>query len=356
MGLHREVLHSLRKKSMSKAVCETVDTSLPFYRQAWKRAFSEAIPLSGVFELTPRCNFSCKMCYVHLTENEIPKHGRELSGDEWLAIAEEAKKAGMIWLCVTGGEPLMHPDFEKIWTSLSEMGFFITLQTNAALVSRYKDLFEKYPPHKCKITLYGSNDDTYEKVCGVKSGFTKADEGIQMLKSMNIPIVLVTTVINANLDDIENIMNYVAQNRFEWIPNLNVRSAGRGVDVHMDENRVRPPKREDRFKMREMNLEKKPAAFCKGYRTSFWVVWNGYMRFCSFMNGPDISIREHSFTECWKQLIEIEDNLHWPEECTTCELRKECQRCSALFNLNKNNELEMNEDFCLKRQQEKERK
>ena len=28
------------------------------------------LPISGTFELTPRCNFNCKMCYVHLSEEE----------------------------------------------------------------------------------------------------------------------------------------------------------------------------------------------------------------------------------------------------------------------------------------------
>ena len=29
-------------------------------------AYDKKIPFKGVFELTPRCNFDCNMCYVHL--------------------------------------------------------------------------------------------------------------------------------------------------------------------------------------------------------------------------------------------------------------------------------------------------
>ena len=46
------------------------------------------LPLAGNFELTPRCNLSCRMCYVRLTAEEQLTRGRELSADEWLAIAE----------------------------------------------------------------------------------------------------------------------------------------------------------------------------------------------------------------------------------------------------------------------------
>ena len=54
------------------------------------RACRSGTPLAGNFELTARCNFNCKMCYVHLTAEEQQRRGRELTADEWLAIAQEA--------------------------------------------------------------------------------------------------------------------------------------------------------------------------------------------------------------------------------------------------------------------------
>ena len=116
--------------------CRRMEWLDPFYKAVWEKAFAEAIPISGTFELTPRCNFNCRMCYVHLPESEIGRHGRELTAKEWIRIATEAKDAGTTWLCITGGEPLMHPEFEIIWKELSQMGLFITLQTNASLVPR----------------------------------------------------------------------------------------------------------------------------------------------------------------------------------------------------------------------------
>jgi hypothetical protein len=44
------------------------------------------IPLSGAFELTPRCNLKCKMCYVRLDKKQLDAMGRELtalSGSPW---------------------------------------------------------------------------------------------------------------------------------------------------------------------------------------------------------------------------------------------------------------------------------
>ena len=332
--------------------CRRMEWLDPFYKQVWEKAFEDAIPITGTFELTPRCNFNCRMCYVHLPEAEIEKYGRELNAEEWLRIAGEAKEAGTAWLCITGGEPLMHPEFEIIWRELTQMGFFITLQTNASLLTKYEKLFEECPPRACKITLYGSNDRVYEEVCRTEKGFTRADAGIQMLRQMNIPVELVSTVIRHNLDDVDNIIQYAEKNRLRWIPNINVRTAGRGVDVDMEHLRIRPPGRDvpesrnDSAKKKAvMDPDRKPCTYCKDFRLGYWIVWNGYMRFCSFMNGPHIPVREKAFKECWEELVRIWEGLEWPEECRSCELKKECARCAAMFDI-KDGCLHIKEEFC----------
>ena len=337
--------------------CRQMERLDPFFRQVWEKAYADEIPITGTFELTPRCNFNCRMCYVHLPESEIERYGRELTGAEWIRLAEEAKEAGTTWLCITGGEPLMHPDFETIWRELTRMGFFITLQTNASLAAKYEKLFVECPPRQCKITLYGSNDDVYRSVCRTEKGFTRADAGIQMFREMEIPVELVSTVINQNLDDVENIIRYVEQNRLPWIPNINVRTAGRGVDVDMEHLRIRPPERKKTSNpdnadsltaKRKFDPDIKPCTYCKDYRIGYWIVWNGYMRFCSFMNGPDISVRKKSFTECWKELNECWFDLEWPQECRECEYKKTCARCAALFDIN-DGKLKIRDEFCKKR-------
>lgn len=66
------------------------------------KACRAGTPLAGNFELTPRCNFNCKMCYVHLSEAEQKRRGAELSADEWLSIAETARSEGMLFLLLHG--------------------------------------------------------------------------------------------------------------------------------------------------------------------------------------------------------------------------------------------------------------
>lgn len=100
------------------------------------RACRSGTPLAGNFELTARCNFNCKMCYVHLTAEEQQRRGRELTADEWLAIAQEARSRGMLFLLLTGGEPLIRKDFRYLLTELKKMGLLVSVNSNGSLIDR----------------------------------------------------------------------------------------------------------------------------------------------------------------------------------------------------------------------------
>ena len=37
----------------------------------YQKAAHNKVPLSGTFELTPRCNMNCRMCYIRMSEAEM---------------------------------------------------------------------------------------------------------------------------------------------------------------------------------------------------------------------------------------------------------------------------------------------
>lgn len=337
--------------------CRRMEWLDPFYKEVWEKAFADAIPISGTFELTPRCNFNCRMCYVHLKENQISKYGEELTAKEWIRIAQEAKEAGTTWLCVTGGEPLMHPEFETIWKELSQMGFFITLQTNGSMIrGKMLYLMEKYPPRLAKISLYGSNDEIYAAVCGVEKGFTRVNEGIQTLKKLDIPIEIVSTVIRQNQDDVIKMAFYAYIQKIRWAATGNIRKSVRGNDFDVESIRVIKDSETvtgtkivtDSSREIFMIPERKPCTYCRDYHVGYWIQWNGKMTFCSFINEPNISVKNMRLSEAWNQLVTFEDSLEWPEKCQRCPINKECIRCVATLATESGSIYSVNEKFCEK--------
>lgn len=316
--------------------CRRMEWLDSFYKQVWEKSFADGIPISGTFELTPRCNFNCKMCYVHLKTADIPRHGKEMSAAEWLRIAQEAKDGGTVWVCVTGGEPLLHPEFEAIWKGLAQMGFFLTLQTNGSLITgKMVDLLEQYPPRQVKITLYGTSNDVYEAVCGVKGGFTRVNEGIHILMSMGIPVELVSTIIRQNESDVENMLLYAARHRLKWHPTGEVKPSLRGADtdavsVRLEQKNVPVSLRKmEYFLQHPLDPTRKPCTYCKDYRVGYWVTWDGKMRFCSFLQEPNITVKGHAFQQAWQKLLAYEEKLDWPKECKTCPAQTVCFKCAA---------------------------
>ena len=61
-----------------------------------RKASASRIPLSGTFELTPVCNMNCRMCYVRMSHQQQQAIRPLRSAQEWLSLAEEAKKHGLL--------------------------------------------------------------------------------------------------------------------------------------------------------------------------------------------------------------------------------------------------------------------
>ena len=87
-------------------------------------------PYTPSFALTPLCNLDCKMCYVRKSKTEMDAEGRMLSCDEWLSIADEAVEAGTLFLLLTGGEPLLYPEFRRLYSALAQKGLILSVNTN----------------------------------------------------------------------------------------------------------------------------------------------------------------------------------------------------------------------------------
>ena len=147
-----------------------IKVEAPLTRYMFSKASGKRIPISGTFELSPVCNFSCRMCYVRKTPAEIEEHDRPMmTADRWLSIAAEARNAGMLYLLLTGGEPFLWPDFWSLYEELIRMGFLISINTNGSLIDEEAvERLKEMPPTRINITMYGADDDTYEALCRTK--------------------------------------------------------------------------------------------------------------------------------------------------------------------------------------------
>ena len=171
----------------------------PIEQMLVERAFRMRLPIACTLELTPLCNFDCRMCYVRLSGEELRGRGRLLSGSEWLRIAEEMKTAGVLFVLLTGGEPLLHPDFREIYRGLISMGMIVSVNTNGSLIDEeWADFFAENRPRRVNITLYGADEATYEKLCRAKGQFEKVMRGIKLLKERGVAVKMSGSLVPEN--------------------------------------------------------------------------------------------------------------------------------------------------------------
>lgn len=320
-----------------------------------KKAYDSKIPIQATFELTPRCNFNCRMCYVHLPNDKIAQYGKELTAKQWLELGKQAASMGVLSLCITGGDPLCHNEFETIWKGLSKLGFQITLQTNASLINdKILALLDDYPPELIKITLYGSNDEVYKEVCGIENGFTKTNRGIQLLKERNHQIQLVTTFIKQNKNDADNIQQYAKDNNLPWYYSASCYPSLRGVNSEAQNCAINMWDKEGAHETSKLWNKMKPmtndipATLCSGYRTSFNISWDGNMCFCLHLNEPNINVIDNDLNICWQELQDYLEKLRWPDECYVCDYKDRCKRCLAHLACFSGGLNKLNKEYCKK--------
>lgn len=322
------------------------------YDNLEKIAYDLCIPLHGTFELTPFCNFRCKMCYIRLTEEQAKKQGRMLTNEEWLSIAKQAKDAGLLYLTLTGGEIFTRLDFRELYEQLSDMGILLQLLSNGYLIDENViEWLSERQPYFIRITLYGSTNEVYERVCGIKNGFDKVNHAIDLIKAAGIPLFLETTVIDENDVDLPAMYKYAESKGLMLNHNYGILKPVRGANSKAVKHRL---DHIQIFKRNLVNPEQlkfyavpydKPFECCNSYRKGFWVTWNGNLQGCAFINSISEQV-SNDFLSSWTSLQAQLEGVHTPRRCISCRYGEFCQKCPGILESECGKLDETNDVFC----------
>lgn len=308
------------------------------------RAAQERRPLNGTFELTERCNLDCRMCYVCRPAGDSAVRKKELSAEQWLSLAREAKEAGMLFLLLTGGEPFLRPDFFAIYEPLTRMGFVLTLFTNGTLITdAVAKRLAQAPPSRTEVTLYGATAATYEAITGVAGSYALCCRGIETLVKRRVPLLVKTTLTRQNIAELEA-MRQMAHNwgvlfSAAWLLSKRRDRAVSGTEeCRLPVDECIALEAADRASalewteaaLREQLPEREKNFFCQAGRAAFVVTPSGEMNACLDLPMPAAKPLETGFVAAWEQVKKFVDAVPpVAKECSACDARGYCPRCPA---------------------------
>ena len=331
-----------------------MDDASTVERKLMRMASSNRIPINGSIELLPLCNMNCDMCYVRLSKDEMNAQGRMRSSDEWIELGKQMKEAGVLFLLLTGGEPLLYPEFERVYLELQKMGMILTINTNGTLIDeKWADFFSKHKPRRINITLYGCDDESYDKLCHYKGGFEKVIRGIKLLRERNVDVKLSCSLAKSNQNDFERIIAIGEQLGVPVRVDTYMMPSSRERSKPFNEQSRLDPITAARCRIQALKLEMKEDLFnqfldksifevehiiceegygkmtCNAGSCSFTVNWQGNMRPCVIMNTPSVSVFEHGFKKAWEMVADTCSQIKLSPKCNACNKKTLCRTCAA---------------------------
>lgn len=161
---------------------------------------------SAQWELTERCNLRCAHCYLSVRARQGAHTTEELDAIGASRLLDELVELGALFLTLTGGEVFLREDLLEICGAARQRGLGLRLLTNATLVDApTARALHELGVLSVELTLYGGSAEGYRRATGDGAGFARALEGIQALRTAQVPVVLKTFYMRANGDEMDAI-------------------------------------------------------------------------------------------------------------------------------------------------------
>jgi radical SAM protein len=161
-------------------------------------------PLVVIWELTRACALACKHCRAEAVTRRDP---RELSFAEGCQLMDQVKAFGSPVLVLTGGDPLMRPDFFDLVRYGSSIGLRVSASPSGTkLVTR--EAMEKAAAaglRRVQFSLDGALPQTHDGFRGVKGSFQWTMDGMRYVKEAGMELQIGTTVSRYSIGELEQI-------------------------------------------------------------------------------------------------------------------------------------------------------
>jgi uncharacterized Fe-S cluster-containing radical SAM superfamily protein len=312
------------------------------------------LPLEGSIDLTYRCNNVCRHCWLWLPQ-DAPEKRDELTFDEIRRIVDDARAMGCRRWSISGGEPMLRPDFPEIFDYLTRKSLPYSLNTNGTLITPDIARLMTRKGNKM-VALYGATAEVHDHITRNLGSFEAALRGFAYLKEAGAGFTVQLVPMRDNYHQFDAMVklatslspHYRVGASWLWLsacgsPQRNAEIVRQRLDpcevVALDQSDLfsedGPPGGQEP-NCRAIPADDRLFAGCTTDSTDFHVDPYGGMSFCCFVRDSALryDLRQGTFREAWDEFIpslgdKVPGGEEWRANCGSCEKAGDCRACAA---------------------------
>ncbi|TFH44444.1 MAG: radical SAM protein [ANME-2 cluster archaeon] len=307
--------------------------------QVVKTCVEKCIPYAVQFELTSKCNLSCKHCFM--TDDD----SAELSSEEIKGIIDQLVEMGTFFLAFTVGEIFTRDDLFDIVRYANDKGFFMTFMTNATLIRpEHINEIKKLKPVKFEISLYGATAKTHDHITNVDGSFKRTVTAIEALIESGIEVLIKTPLMNLNIKEADEIAAFVEDLGAAHRMNPGIAPMQNGsldpLQYDISNEDMKAYLIDHDFDLSYLlDMDPLNRFSCKAGKAACCITPGGIVYPCVMMPIPVGDLHEKSFKEIWH--LKPADELNRLRTltsrdlttCPTCDFTSYCVRCPGVVYL-----------------------
>lgn len=282
----------------------------------------------------------CRHCYSDCF-NRTSFLKKELKASQVKLIFDKLQDLGVIWLCLTGGDPLFRNDFPELYTYARKKGFIITIFTSGySLNDKLVSCLKANPPFGIELTLNAVSQGLYERISRVKGSFAKVMHGIKLLRDANLPFKIKTHVTTDNFHHLNRIKMYLRKLGLKFYPSFilhpqingnsapcNLRiSPNRVLDL-IETNSKAPAEKKECAQQPVLGNSLYPCVITSG--DGFYIDPYGNMFLCKLIRSPKLNLLNVSPRNGLIRLLSKvrSEFFESSSKCRSCKLKVACVWC-----------------------------
>lgn len=159
------------------------------------------LPLAQLsFYITNGCNLICQYCWPGLTPSAADATQKLLSVDQIKAAVQEALPLGLQEVRLTGGDPFLHPEIDRLLDELGSQGLSVEIETTGRGITpvHVAHLAEM---RQCQVVigLNGPDAASHDAICQDSGSFEAASKAIHLLATAGLAPQVVTSIMRGNV-------------------------------------------------------------------------------------------------------------------------------------------------------------